>query len=140
MLQLGNGREFVAKVIEELTEMWKGLKIVHGKPCHPQSQGFVERSNQDTKQLRNAPNSLNLIDDECQQEGQGDAIDYNKQNDNNNNDNNINNNDNEQNDNEQDIQDLNTFINNTSSSLNKRIKITDAIRQNAREGQKHEAD
>ncbi|CAF4298519.1 unnamed protein product, partial [Rotaria sordida] len=52
MLQLGNGREFVAKVIEELTEMWKGLKIVHGKPCHPQSQGFVERSNQDTKQLR----------------------------------------------------------------------------------------
>ncbi|CAF4298533.1 unnamed protein product [Rotaria sordida] len=86
-----------------------------------------------------APNSLNLIDDECQQEGQGDAIDYNKQNDNNNNDNNINNNDNEQNDNEQDIKDLNTFINNTSISLNNRIKITDAIRQNAREGQKREA-
>ena len=31
--------------------MWKGLKIVHGKPHHRQSQDSVERSNQDTKQL-----------------------------------------------------------------------------------------
>ncbi|CAF1073429.1 unnamed protein product [Didymodactylos carnosus] len=49
-LQSDNGREFVAKVIEELAEMWKGLKIVHGRARHPQSQGSVERCNQDTKQ------------------------------------------------------------------------------------------
>ncbi|CAF3516224.1 unnamed protein product [Rotaria socialis] len=51
ILQSDNGREFVAKVIEELALIWKDLKIVHGKPRHPQSQGSVERSNQDTKQL-----------------------------------------------------------------------------------------
>ncbi|CAF1045947.1 unnamed protein product [Didymodactylos carnosus] len=34
-LQSDNGREFVAKVIEELAEMWKGLKIVHGRARHP---------------------------------------------------------------------------------------------------------
>ncbi|CAM4890692.1 unnamed protein product [Rotaria socialis] len=51
ILQSDNGREFVAKVIEELALIWKDLKIIHGKPRHPQSQGSVERSNQDTKQL-----------------------------------------------------------------------------------------
>ncbi|CAF3791028.1 unnamed protein product, partial [Rotaria socialis] len=51
ILQSDNGREFVAKVIEELALIWKDLEIVHGKPRHPQSQGSVERSNQDTKQL-----------------------------------------------------------------------------------------
>jgi transposase InsO family protein len=51
ILQSDNGREFVAKIIEELAAMWTGLKIVHGKPRHPQSQGSVERSNQDTKLL-----------------------------------------------------------------------------------------
>ncbi|CAF1096962.1 unnamed protein product [Didymodactylos carnosus] len=51
ILQSHNGREFVAKVIEELTGMWQGLKIVHGRARHPQSQGSVERCNQDTKQL-----------------------------------------------------------------------------------------
>ncbi|CAF1453137.1 unnamed protein product [Rotaria magnacalcarata] len=51
ILQSDNGREFVAKVIEELALIWKDLKIVHGKPRHPQSQGSAERSNQDTKQL-----------------------------------------------------------------------------------------
>ncbi|CAM4741905.1 unnamed protein product [Rotaria magnacalcarata] len=51
ILQSDNGREFVAKVIEELALIWKDLKIVHGKPRHPQSQGSVEISNQDTKQL-----------------------------------------------------------------------------------------
>ncbi|CAF2396358.1 unnamed protein product [Rotaria sp. Silwood2] len=54
ILQSDNGREFVAKVINELAEMWTGLRIVHGRPRHPQSQGSVERSNQDTKQLLEA--------------------------------------------------------------------------------------
>ncbi|CAF4281734.1 unnamed protein product, partial [Adineta steineri] len=49
--QSDNGREFAARVIEELALIWKDLKIVHGKPRHPQSQGSMERSNQDTKQL-----------------------------------------------------------------------------------------
>ena len=51
ILQSDSGPEFIAKVIEELAEMWTGLKIVHGKPRHRQSQGSVERSNQDIKQL-----------------------------------------------------------------------------------------
>ncbi|CAF1500165.1 unnamed protein product, partial [Rotaria sordida] len=51
ILQSDNGREFVAKVIEELADMWKDLKIVHGRARHSKSQGSVERSNQDVKQL-----------------------------------------------------------------------------------------
>ena len=51
ILQLDNGRESVAKVIEDLAGMWNGLHIVHGRPRHPQSQGSVERSNHDAKQL-----------------------------------------------------------------------------------------
>ncbi|CAF1326926.1 unnamed protein product [Adineta steineri] len=35
ILQSNNGREFVARVIEELALIWKDLKIVHGKPRHP---------------------------------------------------------------------------------------------------------
>ena len=34
-------------VITELSAMWDGLKIVHGKPRHSQSQGSVERANRD---------------------------------------------------------------------------------------------
>jgi len=26
--------------------MWEGVKIVHGKPRHSQTQGFIERANQ----------------------------------------------------------------------------------------------
>jgi transposase InsO family protein len=51
ILQSDNGREFVAKVIQELVDMWTGIKIVHGRARHPQSQGSVERCNQDIKQL-----------------------------------------------------------------------------------------
>ena len=45
VLQSDNGREFANSVIEELTSMWDGLKIVHGRPRHSQSQGSVERAN-----------------------------------------------------------------------------------------------
>ena len=47
ILQSDNGREFVNCIIEELCSMWEGLKIVHGKLRHRQSQGSVERVNSD---------------------------------------------------------------------------------------------
>lgn len=51
IIQSDNGREFANSVIEELSFMWKGLKIVHGKPRHSQSQGSVERANQDIQNM-----------------------------------------------------------------------------------------
>jgi len=51
ILQSDNGREFVNKIIEDLKEMWDTLKIVHGKPRHSQSQGSVERANQDIQNM-----------------------------------------------------------------------------------------
>jgi hypothetical protein len=46
-----NGREFVAKVIEELLKIWKDCKIVHGSLHHPQSQGSVERAKADIETM-----------------------------------------------------------------------------------------
>ncbi|KAE9521954.1 hypothetical protein AGLY_017646 [Aphis glycines] len=54
LLQSDNGREFTAKIIEELAELWPECKIVHGRPRHPQSQGSVERSNQDVENMLRA--------------------------------------------------------------------------------------
>ncbi|CAF1686885.1 unnamed protein product [Rotaria magnacalcarata] len=51
ILQSDSGREFVAKIIQELVDMWSGVKIVHGRARYPQSQGSVERCKQDIKQL-----------------------------------------------------------------------------------------
>ncbi|XP_070172885.1 KRAB-A domain-containing protein 2-like [Littorina saxatilis] len=51
ILQSDNGREFVASVVDELKNMWQNLRIVHGRARHPQSQGSVERSNADVKQM-----------------------------------------------------------------------------------------
>lgn len=51
ILQSDNGREFSNKIIEELKNLWPGLKLVHGKPRHSQSQGSVERSNQDVRDM-----------------------------------------------------------------------------------------
>ena len=51
ILQSDNGREFVNSVITELSAMWDGLKIVHGKPRHSQSQGSVERANRDIEDM-----------------------------------------------------------------------------------------
>ncbi|CAF1169735.1 unnamed protein product [Didymodactylos carnosus] len=47
ILQSDNGREFVNHITDSLAELWPGLKIVHGKPRHPQSQGSVEKCNHD---------------------------------------------------------------------------------------------
>lgn len=47
ILQSDNGKEFTAKIIDELAELWPECKIVHVWLRYPQSQGSVERSNQD---------------------------------------------------------------------------------------------
>lgn len=54
ILQSDNGREFVNKVIDELKVNWSQLHIVHGRPRHPQSQGSVERANQDVENMLRA--------------------------------------------------------------------------------------
>ena len=51
ILQSDNGREFTAKILEELGSLWPELKIIHGTPRHPQSQGSVERGNGDIKDM-----------------------------------------------------------------------------------------
>ncbi|CAG8648417.1 7614_t:CDS:2, partial [Gigaspora rosea] len=47
ILHSDNGAEFTANIIKELCELWNPMKIkiVHGKPRHPQSQGSIERGN-----------------------------------------------------------------------------------------------
>ncbi|XP_068206187.1 uncharacterized protein [Palaemon carinicauda] len=51
ILQSDNGSEFTACVIIELKLLWPDLEMVHGKPRHPQSQGSVERTNCDIKDM-----------------------------------------------------------------------------------------
>ena len=51
ILQSDNGREFVAKVIVNLTKTWPGLLIINGRSRHPQSQGLIERGNAGVQQL-----------------------------------------------------------------------------------------
>ena len=51
ILQSEYGREFTASIITELKSLWPDLKIVHGRPRHPQSQGSVERANADVKEM-----------------------------------------------------------------------------------------
>eukprot|EP00102_Acyrthosiphon_pisum_P013097 XP_008182522.1 PREDICTED: KRAB-A domain-containing protein 2-like [Acyrthosiphon pisum] len=54
ILQSDNGREFVNSVINELKDLWPECVIVHGRPRHPQSQGSIERSNQDVEHMLRA--------------------------------------------------------------------------------------
>ncbi|XP_071050741.1 uncharacterized protein [Onthophagus taurus] len=51
ILHTDNGREFANKVIEKLCHMWNEPKIVHGKSRHSQSQGSIERANQDIEKM-----------------------------------------------------------------------------------------
>ncbi|KAL4152711.1 hypothetical protein QTP88_000544 [Uroleucon formosanum] len=51
ILQSDNGREFSNQIVSNLRNMWPELKIVHGKPRHSQSQGSVERANQDIENI-----------------------------------------------------------------------------------------
>ncbi|KRZ48216.1 SCAN domain-containing protein 3 [Trichinella nativa] len=45
ILQSDNGQEFSNAIIAELKTCWPELKLVTGRPRHPQSQGAVERLN-----------------------------------------------------------------------------------------------
>ena len=49
ILQSDNGREFTAEIIRSLSDLWPSLKLVNGRPRHPQTQGVVERANADLK-------------------------------------------------------------------------------------------
>lgn len=51
ILHSDNGREFVNAVINEVMTYWPEVKLVHGKPRHSQSQGSVERANQDIEKM-----------------------------------------------------------------------------------------
>ncbi|KHJ41632.1 hypothetical protein D918_08279 [Trichuris suis] len=51
ILQSDNGRKFANKVVTSLKQHWPSLKVVHGKPRHSQSQGSVERGNQDIENM-----------------------------------------------------------------------------------------
>ncbi|KAL4136182.1 hypothetical protein QTP88_007746 [Uroleucon formosanum] len=54
ILQSDNGREFVNCVIDELKQLWPECVIIHGRPRHPQSQGSIERANQDVEHMLRA--------------------------------------------------------------------------------------
>ncbi|XP_035214026.1 KRAB-A domain-containing protein 2-like [Stegodyphus dumicola] len=54
ILQSDNGSEFSNQVISQMRAMWKDVKIVHGKPRHSQTQGSVERANQDIQNMLTA--------------------------------------------------------------------------------------
>ena len=50
ILHSDNGREFSNNLLlSTLAEKWPSLKVVHGKPRHPESQGAVERADRDIK-------------------------------------------------------------------------------------------
>ncbi|KAL4112594.1 hypothetical protein QTP88_016347 [Uroleucon formosanum] len=51
VLQSDNGREFANQIVSSLKDLWPKPKIVHGKPRHSQSQGSVERANQDIENM-----------------------------------------------------------------------------------------
>lgn len=51
ILHSDNGREFCNETIARLCEMWGEVKLVHGKPRHSQSQGSIERANQDVENM-----------------------------------------------------------------------------------------
>ena len=51
ILQSNNGRKFSNQIISNLRNMWPKLKIIHGKPRQNQSQGSIERANQDIQNM-----------------------------------------------------------------------------------------
>jgi hypothetical protein len=51
VLHTDNGREFKNKHVKALVEMFANTKMVHGRPRHSQSQGSVERANQDIEKM-----------------------------------------------------------------------------------------
>src|SRR5215216_5216315 len=51
ILQSDNEREFTSKIIKNLSNLWNNLKIINGRPRHPQSQGLIERGNSEIGKL-----------------------------------------------------------------------------------------
>jgi hypothetical protein len=51
ILQSDNGKEFVNQILLEFKVIWPSIVIINGRPRHPQSQGSVERANQDVKTM-----------------------------------------------------------------------------------------
>lgn len=49
MLHSDNGKEFANWLVKELVRRWPECRIVRGRPRHSQSQGSVERANQDVE-------------------------------------------------------------------------------------------
>ena len=47
ILQSDNGKEFVAKVVTEIGNLWSELVIIHGRPRHPQNLENPDRGNGD---------------------------------------------------------------------------------------------
>lgn len=54
ILQSDNGREFTAQIVKEMMLLFPESKIINGRPRHPQSQGSVERANQDVENMLRA--------------------------------------------------------------------------------------
>ena len=66
ILHTDNGTEFSNKTLmARINELWKGTKIVHGRPRHPQDQASVERANGDFKNMLYA--RLRDVKKECSQ-------------------------------------------------------------------------
>lgn len=52
ILQSDNGTEFTANsLVVELQKLFKGLRLIRGRPRRPQTQGLVERANREVKGL-----------------------------------------------------------------------------------------
>ncbi|XP_053545703.1 KRAB-A domain-containing protein 2 [Bombina bombina] len=51
ILHSDNGRKFCNKILDSVTQLWPEIKMVNGKPRHSQSQGSVERANQDIENM-----------------------------------------------------------------------------------------
>lgn len=55
ILQSDNGKEFRnVNLAAMIRDIWPGCKIVHGRPRYPQSQGSVERVNEEIKKVLSA--------------------------------------------------------------------------------------
>ncbi|CAF0803685.1 unnamed protein product [Rotaria sordida] len=155
ILQSDNGREFVAKIIEELFNMilehTPYSRLFGNEPkvgltstsLHPSIFDSINSEEELQNELNSAAIDTNLFDeDRCDYEEENSA-NYYRQNDSTQNNSDEDDNghdhtqqDDEQNDNEQDNQRLDKINNDKFSPLNNRIKRTNAVRQVAREGQK----
>ena len=51
LLHTDNGREFKNKHVKSLKNLFPAMDFVHGRPRHSQSQGSVERANQDIERM-----------------------------------------------------------------------------------------